>query len=460
VPRTPHGTPGPQRVALGGGPRLDGPWTRRPATRRIAAGRGTAIARGAPAGLPLALLLYSWGALCLLSPPAVPAVSLSPPERFEVFDMPGDSGGSVGLSWRAAPLEGPDLRYVVWFAEQETGPFVRLAEFPVNTHYKADADLPWWGWERTTEAHFYQVKSTRTLRLVDGRRYFFKVGMTDGTRTVESPVRSATPHPNLFNWAKLNNLALMILFSALVLGAIAQARRRPTIFLRRIPGLDAVDEAIGRATEMGRPILYLTGSDDMSSLSTIAATVILGEVAKRTAAYDTQLKIPHRDPIVMAVCQEIVKESYLEAGRPDAYRDDLNFFITSDQFSYTAAVDGIMLRERPAANFFMGFYYAEALLLAETGAGTGAIQIAGTDADLQLPFFITSCDYTLIGEELYAASAYLSREPVLVGTLRGQDLGKAFLLIVMVAGTVLASLDALLGTQVFSPLLQLFRDFR
>ena len=392
--------------------------------------------------------------------PSTLAFSLAPPEQFEVFDIPGDGGGSLGLTWRAAPLDGPALRYQVFFAGQEGGPFTKLAEFPADTHYKQDADRPWWSWDRTKAAHFYQVKSTRTLRLEDGQPYFFKVAVTDGTRILEGPVRSAVPEPNLFNWAKANNFLLMILFSALVLIAIAQAKRRPNIFLRRIPGLDAVEEAIGRATEMGRPILYLTGSDDMSSLSTIAATVILGQVAKRTAAYDTQLKVPHRDPIVMAVCQEIVKEAYLEAGRPDAYRDDSNFFITQDQFSYTAAVDGIMLRERPAANFFMGFYYAEALLLAETGASTGAIQIAGTDADLQLPFFITTCDYTLIGEELYAASAYLSREPVLVGTLRGQDQGKAFLLVSMVIGTILATIGAFAGTQAFVPLLHLFRDFK
>ncbi len=397
--------------------------------------------------------------VCALYP--IPStLAFSSPEQFEAFDVPGDSGGSVGLVWRAAPFDNPTFRYQVFVAEHKEGPFTAIAEFSADTHYKADADRPWWSWDQTRAVHFYQVKSTRTLRLVNGRPYFFKVAVTDGTRTLEGPVRSATPEPNLFNWAKANNLALMLLFSALVLIAIAHAKRRPNIFLRRIAGLDAVEEAIGRATEMGRPILYLTGSDDMSSLSTIAATVILGQVAKRTAAYDTQLKVPHRDPIVMAVCQEIVKEAYLEAGRPDAFREDSNFFITTDQFSYTAAVDGIMLRERPAANFFMGFYYAEALLLAETGAATGAIQIAGTDADLQLPFFITTCDYTLIGEELYAASAYLSREPVLVGTLRGQDQGKAFLLIVMVVGTVLATIGALTGTQVFGPLLQLFRDFK
>jgi hypothetical protein len=407
--------------------------------------------------IKLALVL----SLCTLyPPPSTLAVSLSPPEQFEAFDMPGDSGSSVGLSWRAAPFDGPPLRYQVFFGEQERGPYTQLAEFPANSHYKSDADRPWWSWDRTKSVHFYQVKSTRTLNLVNGRPYFFKVALTDGTQALEGPVRSAVPEPNLFNWNKANNLLLMIVFSTLVLISISQAKRRPNIFLRRIPGLDAVEEAIGRATEMGRPILYLTGSDDMSSLSTIAATVILGQVAKRTAALDTQLKVPHRDPIVMAVCQEIVKESYLEAGRPDAYREDSNFFITSDQFSYTAAVDGIMLRERPAANFFMGFYYAEALLLAETGAGTGAIQIAGTDADLQLPFFITTCDYTLIGEELYAASAYLSREPVLVGTLRGQDQGKAFLLISMVIGTILATIGAFTGTQAFVPVLQLFRDFK
>src|SRR5207244_4583977 len=191
---------------------------------------------------------------------------------------------------------------------------------------------------------------------------------------------------------------------------------------------------------LGRPILYLTGSGGMDEVSTIAATVILGEVAKRVATYGTELKVPHRDPIVMAVCQEIVKESCLAAGRPDAYKEDSNFFITSDQFAYTAAVDGIMLREKPAANFFMGAYYAESLLLAEPGAATGAIQIAGTDSDHQLPFFVTTCDYTLIGEELYAASAYLSREPVLVGTLRSQDFGNAFIMSVLVLGTALATI--------------------
>jgi hypothetical protein len=96
-----------------------------------------------------------------------------------------------------------------------------------------------------------------------------------------------------------------------------------------------------------------------------------------------------------------------------------------------------MVREQPGAIFLLGSFAAESLLLAENGASTGAIQVAGTDAYTQLPFFITTCDYTLIGEELYAASAYLSREPRLLGSLRGQDVGKAFLMLVIVVVPVI-----------------------
>jgi hypothetical protein len=141
----------------------------------------------------------------------------------------------------------------------------------------------------------------------------------------------------------------------------------------------------------------------------------------------------------MAISREVVRQAYTEAGRPDAYNPDHVAQVANEQFSYVAAVGGRMVRDRPAAIFLLGYFYAEALLLAETGASTGAIQIAGTDAYTQLPFFITTCDYTLMGEELYAASAYLSREPLQLGSLRGQDVGKAFLMAVFLLGTALTT---------------------
>ena len=68
---------------------------------------------------------------------------------------------------------------------------------------------------------------------------------------------------------------------------------------------------------------------------------------------------------VMTVAQETVKAAYSEAGQPDAYEEDSVFYITSMQFAFVAAVSGIMLREKPATNFYMGSFFAESLFLAE-----------------------------------------------------------------------------------------------
>ncbi|MCD4650921.1 MAG: hypothetical protein K8S56_03950, partial [Candidatus Cloacimonetes bacterium] len=139
----------------------------------------------------------------------------------------------------------------------------------------------------------------------------------------------------------------------------------------------------------------------------------------------------------LSTAKEIVKESYLKAGRPDAFDPDCVFYITDDQFGFVAGVDGIILRETPAANFFLGAFYAESLILAETGFTSGAIQTAGTAMPSQLPFFVVACDYTLIGEELFAASAYLSGDPHQLGSLKGQDVGKAIVVSTILLGTIL-----------------------
>jgi len=388
--------------------------------------------------------------------------SISAPLEVHVFDTPSDGGESLTVQWPPAPGEGPDIRYQVLIgAGSATDPatFTIIAEFPANTHYVKDTKTAWWTRRSDKTWHQAIIKSAKGVEVKDDTAYAVAVATVQKDQREFSPVQVATPAADWFNWNQLNNLIIAVSFGGLVFYTISHAKRN-NIFLRRIPGLDAVDEAIGRATELGKPILYLTGAHDLHDPSTIAAAVILGKVAKRAALYETELIVPHREPITMAVCQEITKQAYLEAGKPDLFKEDANFFITADQFSYTAAVDGIMLRKKPAANFFMGAYFAESLLLTETGASTGAIQIAGTDSDHQLPFFVTTCDYTLIGEELYAASAYLSKEPVQIGTLRGQDIAKAVILIVLAVGTVVATIGVVTGAPWPQIFLDLFRDLK
>ncbi len=139
----------------------------------------------------------------------------------------------------------------------------------------------------------------------------------------------------------------------------------------------------------------------------------------------------------MKAGRESVREAYIMQGRPDLFHEDMVHYLTDDQFAYAAGVNGIMMREKPAAVFYQGKFYAESLILAETGNSIGAIQIAGTASPAQIPFFVTACDYTLIGEEFFAASAYLSKDPKLVGAVKGADVLKVILISAILLGIVL-----------------------
>jgi hypothetical protein len=217
------------------------------------------------------------------------------------------------------------------------------------------------------------------------------------------------------------------------------AKKGKEMYIRPIAGLEEIDNAIGRATEMGRPILYVPGIGYLEDIATLASLSILSHVAKKSAEYDTKVIVPVADYIVLPVAMETVREAHVAAGRPDTFdREDI-FYISGDQFAFVAGVNGIMTRNKSVVNFFLGVFFAEALIMTETGNSQGAVQIAGSDSVTQIPFFITTCDYTLIGEELYGASAYLSKEPLILGTLKAQDLTKFIILALIIGGSILSS---------------------
>ncbi len=206
--------------------------------------------------------------------------------------------------------------------------------------------------------------------------------------------------------------------------------------------MEAGEDAGGRATEMGRSVFHIPGIGTLSEVATLASLSIMRRVAKKAAEHATPFKVPCTEPLVMTTAQEVVKMAYSEAGRPDLFRPEYVTYLTYDQFGYAAGVDGMMLRERPGAVLLLGYFMAESLILAETGNAIGAIQIAGTDQPSQLPFFVAACDYTLIGEELYAASCYLGREPILLGSVLGQDVLKLIIIGVIGIGVLLATVAA------------------
>ncbi len=346
-----------------------------------------------------------------------------PPSGLDVRDVPNDAGRALDLTWKPSPDDRPGQGLVTQYrferSETPGGPWTLVDSTRAGTSTATDQTV-----RRDTD-YFYRVTALGP-------------GGATAALSITGPVRATSQWINQTRWSVL---VLMVMFYAFVLYFISSAQAGKMPFVRRIPGIDAIEEAIGRATEMGRSVLYIPGILDIDDIQTVAGLVILESVARLTARYQTPIVVPVTYPIPFTLAQEMVKSGYLHAGRPEAYDPTSVRFVSPEQFAYTAAVSGIMLRDKPAAHIFMGPFYAESLLLAETGFQTGAIQVAGTANVHQLPFFVVACDYTLIGEELFAASAYLSKEPRLVGGLKGADLMKVIIILIVLVGCVLETMN-------------------
>jgi len=354
------------------------------------------------------------------APPEVPA-----PLAFTAVDRPGDSGDAILLTWGDPPDLPADAVIEIRRAQPPADEWTDLAKVKPGVGQYVDTTA------RDGNVYRYEVR-VRSAGTADSTGIAGAVGPP----VVSDPAAS---HDNWFRAERTNSFIAMGLFTGIILVSIQVARSGRPLFIRKIAGLNAVDEAIGRATELGRKVLYVPGIASVNDIQTVASLAILGHIARASARYGTDLDCPNRDPLTFVSARETVRSAFLAEGRPDLFREEMVNYITYDQFAYTAAVSGRMVREKPAANFLIGHFFAEALIMAETGQSTGAIQIAGTADPAQLPFFVAACDYTLIGEELFAAGAYLSREPVLLGSIRGQDLAKALLLLFGIVGIVAAT---------------------
>lgn len=383
-------------------------------------------------------LMATWLGVTVQSAAAAPQA----PAKVTVADHPWDGGTAVDVTFSLSPNDGSAppasgeavAAYSILKSGEPNGLFVEAARVS------------------STAADRSAGQMTVTIGdLVREEPYFFRVIALGPGDEPSPPAASPVEQPALarrqwFDGSRFWLLVLSTLICGSVVVFIALARSGRSLFVRPIAGLEAVEEAVGRATEMGRSCLFVPGVQDMNEIQTIAGLNILSRVAQRAAEYDAKLEVPTSRSLVMTAARETVQAAYLTAGRPDAYNEDAISYVTDEQFGYVAYLAGQMVREKPAACFYLGSFFAESLILAETGNAIGAIQVAGTAQPAQLPFFVAACDYTLIGEEFFAASAYLSRDPDQLGSLKGQDVGKLVVAALMFVGVGLLSLATVTGS--------------
>lgn len=389
--------------------------------------------------------------------PEKPLNSLLLQDSIQVEDVDNDAGKQLRVSWEIEPVETseksdsqseePIKRTYQYLIERKltgadggdpsSGDDVFDPELPM----RAPRDFELVG-EVEAEKNEYIDKG-----LIPNQRYLYRVRIQreDGTISAPTEVGSATTIRQWIDKTKIAFGIFMLIVCGAVVYFIEMAKAGKSLKIRKIAGLEAIEEAVGRATEMGRDCLFVPGIQDINDIQTVAGITVLSHVAELTAEYDAGLDVPTTRSLVMTTARETVDGAYTAAGRPDLYNPDNIYYVTDEQFGFVAAVTGKMVREKPAACFYMGAFYAESLIFAETANTVGAIQIAGTAMPSQLPFFVAACDYVLIGEEFFAASAYLSGEPQQLGSLKGQDVGKFIAAIFLIVGAVLMTLGELVA---------------
>ena len=249
---------------------------------------------------------------------------------------------------------------------------------------------------------------------------------------------------------RIGELIIVLILMGLSMLSLVKALRGKPPTLRKLAAIDALEEVVGRASETGRPVLftpgfgggYLRGDYAYSTLAGMSIMTYTARLSVRLGAkFMSMFAMPDAIPLARALIQEGLRME----GRPEEWKEEMVQFASPMQFAYSNEVIATMSRDKVGGVVFVGPYWAEALIFAEVSNTVGAMSVAGTDQYAQLPFFVGVCDYTLIGEEMYAAGAYLSNDPVQLGSLEGEDWSRILMIVLMVGGIAFTSaLTALL----------------
>jgi len=240
-------------------------------------------------------------------------------------------------------------------------------------------------------------------------------------------------------------LFLIVIFVFVFATYYAAKKGKKFSIKKKIAAFDAIPEAIGRATEMGRPMHSTSGGSRTESWRgphVVAGLTLIAYVAEMAARIDIPFYLSVNYPDQIVVGDETLRSAYLKAGHPERYKREYVLYHGDTDSSYSGGMMGFMMRNNVGANFMLGGFGSESLLLAETGNRLGAMQIAGTPTTWQLPFLVTTCDYVMMGDEVYAAGCLVTGDPIETSFVISQDYLKIISIALIILGTIISTLGS------------------
>jgi hypothetical protein len=212
------------------------------------------------------------------------------------------------------------------------------------------------------------------------------------------------------------------------------------IQFKPLAAFEAIREGVGRASEQGRPVVCHVGQRNLDSphvAATLAGLSVLSYVARLCAEYGVRLIVPTMLHTVYPIQIERCREAYMEAGHPEDFNENDVMFLSPHHQAYAAGVISLLERENVGTNIMVGQWSGISLVIAETSSRVGCFGIGGTDQTTNMPFFVPTMDYAIIGEEMYALGSYIEKNPEEIGGIFARDIIKVTILIIILVGTVM-----------------------
>ena len=236
--------------------------------------------------------------------------------------------------------------------------------------------------------------------------------------------------------------AVLMIIVVMILFYVQRAAAGNLAKLRRLPQVDVIDEIIARCVEMNKELWFLSGQGTMTYASQLPGIVstfgILAYVTQRCAEFGAKIHHVTCLPIAYNIQFEIMREAYELAGKPEEF-DPLDTIIFIPDGATRPYVANESWRRKPAGGILTGFWYHFTIIHSEALQRAGAMTLGGTDTTHNIPFMVAANNYSMIGEEMYAMSAYLSKDPVLTSSLAGQDVGKYVVIALTILGVILGA---------------------
>jgi hypothetical protein len=217
--------------------------------------------------------------------------------------------------------------------------------------------------------------------------------------------------------------------------------------VRRLVAIDAITEAVGRATETGRPVNFvIPGSIDVQKGATVPATMVsmtvLNYVARICARQDTDLYVTMMTrPSAIPLIHHNLVDAYTAEGKIDVYDAETAIrFGSGDSRTAEYFTASEAIRENIGAQIIIGpTGPAMAIIGPEGAARAGAMIVGGAIGQSSLQYMAVCCDYCLLGEEQFAVGAHITEDLVNISGLYTQDYIKFIFLAMVGLGSILTA---------------------